>query len=50
MCTFAGSSAEVTAHVRYGIKRTADGTYTGPGSITAASLADMLTQLGIAGA
>lgn len=46
-CGVTGTSAEVTAHIRYRINRAPDGTWIGPGALTAASLADLLTQLGM---
>lgn len=49
-CGETGTSAEITAHVRYGIRRATDGSYVGPANLTAASLPDMLRQLGLSNA
>lgn len=49
-CAFTGTSQEVTAHVRFGIKRAPDGMYVGPGATTSASIDGLLVMLGAAGA
>jgi hypothetical protein len=44
-CEFTGTSAEVTAHVRFGLRRSPDGMWVGPGATTASSLPEMLVLL-----
>lgn len=49
-CTVTGTLAEVTAHIRYGVRQQPDGSWSGPANTTAASLGDLLAQLGLASA
>jgi hypothetical protein len=49
-CTFTGTSGEVVAHIRYGITRRPDGSWSGPANLTAASLPDLMAQLGVVSA
>jgi hypothetical protein len=49
-CGFTGTSAEITAHVRYGVKRSPDGSWSGPANLTAASFGEMMGLLGLSNA
>ena len=44
-CGFTGTSTEITAHIRFGINQSPDGSWSGPANTTAASLGDLLNQL-----
>ena len=47
-CEFTGTSEELTYHVRYGVRKHADGSWSGPANTTAASLPDLIVALRLA--